>query len=436
MPVVAPFRGVRYNRNKVGSLNRIVTQPYDKITSEMRDRYYAASEHNFVRLILNRDPNPYESARALCDRWLKEDVLRKDQLPAIYPYRQVFAYNGRRRTRRALICLCRLEPLDGGRILPHERTLSKPKEDRLNLMRATGKQFEQVFMLYSDEQNTISDTLAPIWKWTPELTATDEFGVVHSLWSITEETTIRAIQRAMRPKVFVIADGHHRYETALAYRDEMCRKKGKTTGREAFNYRLVACVNIDDSALIILPTHRLIRGLTDLVLNDLLSRAQSFFDITARVPESQISSWLSRPSRHRGRSVHSFILCAGEGKSYSLVLRDDSVIQGLFPPERSPEYRDLDVAILHTVVIQHLLGIKPENIEDHVSYERDWRAAWETVQRGDAQLALLVHPTRPEQVSKIAANRERMPQKSTDFYPKLISGLVFFDMDENEVISE
>jgi uncharacterized protein (DUF1015 family) len=401
----------------------------------MQEAYYKKSEFNFVRLILNKDENPYASSKAACEKWLAGGELRRDEAPSIYPYRQVFTINGHRRVRRGLTCLCKLEPFGEGMILPHERTLSKPKEDRLNLMRATRKQFEQVFMLYSDVQDRVNKILAPIWKWKPEFQVTDEYGTTHCLWAVSDQKTIHAVETALRAKLFVIADGHHRYETALNYRDEMSKKLGKVTGREAFNYRLVTCVNLNDKALIILPTHRLLRNLAELNLNDLLTRAQKHFE-TNKIPAEAIEKKLAAPARRRDRITHSFIMYGGSEKVYEFVLRTDPKIDDYFPAERSPDYRELDVAILHTVVLENLLGIKPEVIEEHVSYEREWKTALEQVNAGSAQLAFLIHPTRAEQVRNVAEKKERMPQKSTDFFPKLISGLVFFDTNEKELIEE
>jgi uncharacterized protein (DUF1015 family) len=432
MPVIAPFRGIRYNRQIVADLNKVITQPYDKINSEAQARYYASGDHNFVRLILNREPDPYEASRKTCEGWLADGTLLRDPQPCIYPYRQVFTINGRRRIRRGLTCLCKLEPLEGGRILPHERTLSKPKEDRLNLMRATRKQFEHVFMLYSDPEDRVNELLTPIWKWTPEIDVTDEYGTRHCLWSVSDAPTIRTIQNLLRPGAFVIADGHHRYETALTYRDEMRRKLPNPTGREAFNYRLVTCVNLNDPALVILPTHRLVRGLGELDFNDLLARTQRYFTVT-KLASDAVGHTLSSPVRRRGQDGHFFVAYLGKDRAYAFVLKSPADIAPLFPPERSTDYRGLDVAVLHTAVIENLLGIRPEKIEDHVSYERDWQKALTAVDKGAAQLAFLVQPTRPEQVQRIAEKWERMPQKSTDFYPKLVSGLVFLDVDEHEL---
>jgi len=434
MPVIAPFRGIRYNPKRVPDLNKVITQPYDKITPRMRDDYYQRSDHNFVRLIQNREENPYAASKATFERWLADDALMKSPQPSVYPYRQVFEVNGRRRVRRGLICLCKLEPFENGSILPHERTLSKPKEDRLNLMRTTAKQFEQVFMLYADDEDHVNKLLAPIWKWTPEVEVTDEYGTTHCLWSVSDPKTIHLIQTALRPRTFVIADGHHRYETALTYRDEMLKKVEHPTGKEAFNYRLVTCVNLNDPALVILPTHRLLASIPDFNLNDFLSRARVYFGIT-RIGADEIEKRLAASTRRGGRELRSFLLYAGPEKTYSFMLRPESGYENLFPPDRTADYRSLDVALLHSVLIERVLAIKPEMIENHVSYERDWKSAVGQVDNGTTQFAFLLHSTRPDQVRRIAENRERMPQKSTDFFPKMVSGLVCLDVDEKEQVT-
>jgi uncharacterized protein (DUF1015 family) len=214
----------------------------------------------------------------------------------------------------------------------------------------------------------------------------------------------------------------------------MLKKVERPTGKEAFNYRLVTCVNLNDPALVILPTHRLLANIPDFGLNDFLSRARVYFGIT-RIGADEIERRLAAPNRRAGRELHSFVLYAGPEKTYSFMLRPESGYETLFPPGRSADYRSLDVALLHTVLIERVLAIKPEVIENHVSYEREWKTALSQVDKGTAQFAFLLHPTRPDQVERIAENRERMPQKSTDFFPKLISGLVCLDVDESERIT-
>ncbi|MEO0081208.1 MAG: DUF1015 domain-containing protein [candidate division WOR-3 bacterium] len=420
MADIRPFPGIRYNIKKIGKLDNVVTQPYDKITPEMRDDYLKRDPANFVRLILSSEPDPYASSAALCRQWLEDGTLIRDQRPAFYVLHEEFEHAGRRLIRKGFVGAVRVEEFSRGTVMPHEFTLSKPKADRLNLLRATRKDYEQIFMLYADPEHRVDELLASSKE--PDVRATDEYGVVHSMWIMTDPERLTAVRREMAGKRLLIADGHHRYETALTYRQE-CERQGTVPQEAAVRFKTSAFVNIVDPGLVILPTHRLVFGLANLDLSSLFARLRDAFTITP------MSEQVTQAELAKYRNGIAFVLYAGRGKAHLLRLAEPYRIARFFSPDRSEDYRQLDVSVLHSVIIEGILGVTQDAIENHVRYERYWDKAMARVDSGENQLAFLLNPTRPEQVEKLAARGERMPQKSTDFYPKLISGLVFMDIE-------
>lgn len=427
MANIAPFAGIKYNRIKVGDLNAVITQPYDKITPEMQSRYYESSPYNYVRLILGREADRYTESEKTLKEWMNKGVLVKDKAKALYIYHQRFTVSGETKTRKGFVAVVELEEFDKGGILPHEWTLSKPKADRLNLMRQIKKNLEQVFMLYSDPDDRINRLFEPVCSKPAEIEVTDEYGTRHQLWTVADSKVIRQVKELMSDKVLFIADGHHRYETSLCYRNEERQRNPNFTGKEPFNYRMVTLVNLADPGLVILPTHRLVFNLKGFDFNGFIKRTGEFFKVK-KIAETEIGQKLKN-----GGDLQTFGMFSEEG-CYILTLQDRSLVDRFVPKERSEDYKRLDVTILHSVIIENLLGIQPERIEDYVRYERKLEDAVGKVKAGEFQIAFLLNPTRPEQVEKVARNKERMPQKSTDFFPKLVSGLVAFDLDSTEMI--
>ena len=328
--------------------------------------------------------------------------------------------------RRGYVAACELAEFDEGVVLPHERTLSKPKADRLNLMRTCRANFEQIFLLYPDEKGEVDALFAPFTAEDPDIHAKDDYGVIHRVWTVEDPKVTARVRALMKDKALVIADGHHRYETSLTLRNEMRAKHPDFTGSEAFNFRMMTLVNLFDEGLVVLPTHRLIFDLENFKTEEFLSKAKQYFHVI-KVPRDELAHELGQK-----KDGHAFGLYDGR-ETYLLSLRrEESVAR--FTPDRSDEYRRLDVTILHSMIVESLLGIAKERIEDHVRYEREPDRAFERVSSGEFQLAFLMNPTRPDQVKAVAELGERMPQKSTDFYPKLVSGLVLFDIAEGETI--
>ena len=421
MPDIKSFNGIRYNLDKIENLADVVTQPYDQITDRMERGYKEKSAYNFVRLVLTKyaeghdRQKEYADAKRFYDDWLKNEIFVHDKKAAIYPYWQEFGVGEKQYTRKGFMCVVRLEELGKGNILPHEKTLSKPKADRLNLLRITQKDFEPVFLLYTDEKNIVNKALDKYCKKDPILEVKDEKGVTHKVWAVDTPASIKKIAAAIKDSIFVIADGHHRYETAYNYRNEL---EGIDVEHPA-NYKLITLVNIEDPGLVILPTHRLIKNLEDFNLEDFLRKTNEYFDIKKTDRDHIVDELVASDLGTFGFYSHI--------TAYILKLKSSDVMKEVMP-DRSDEYRNLDVAILHTILIEKVLGVAPEKIEDHVKYERGAEETMRKVDSGEFQIAMLMNPTRPEQVKEVAQNRERMPQKSTDFYPKLVSGLVFYDL--------
>jgi uncharacterized protein (DUF1015 family) len=421
MPEIKPFKGIRYNPEKIPNLADVICQPYDQITNKMERTYKGKSPYNFVRLVLTKyadghdRPREYRDAKRFTENWMTDKIFVQDENDAIYPYWQEFTIADKQYVRKGFMCVVRLEELGTGNILPHEKTLSKPKADRLNLLRITKRDVEPVFLLYTDPHNVVNAALTTHCKTEPLIDVTDDKNVIHKVWRVEETKTIKKIKDTLKDSIFVIADGHHRYETAFNYMGE---QKDIDKNHPA-NFKLITLVNIEDPDLLILPTHRLIGNLPDFGLTEFLQKTEKYFDIKKSSKDDII-----KELEQIGSKAFGFY---STQTSYILKLKSDKVLKE-FLPDRSDEYRNLDVAILHTLLIEDVLGIDAENIEDHVKYERGVRATMKRVDVGAFQFCFLMNATKSEQVKQVAQKKERMPQKSTDFYPKLISGLMFHDI--------
>ena len=428
MADVRPFRGIRYNLSKVGRQDDVVSQPYDRITDEMRDGYYAKSEYNIARIIKNRPEredsdreNVYTRAKAYRDRWFRDKVLTQDEKPVFYVYHQEFEAPGiGKKTRRGFACIIRLVPFEAGIVLPHEKTLSKPKVDRMSLMRATKTNFGQIFMLYPDEKNEVYQVLDPLAKGEPEMEAVEEGSVKHRVWAVDDERAIAEVTELMRDKSLFIADGHHRYETALDYMEERKTENPSHTGEEPYNFRMVTLVGMEDPGLFILPTHRLVHSLSSFSLQGFLKKCAQYFNVKE---SGDLAGTLDE--MRKVKEAHTFGIYSA-GKFWVLTLKSGSGWEKLLPTDRSEDWRKLDVVVLHQVVIEELLGISEEKVttQENIRYLRNPEVGTGTVDSDEAQLLLMMNPTKVSQVKAVASKMEKMPQKSTDFFPKLISGLV------------
>jgi len=420
---IRPFRAIRYTK-KAGNPANLITQPYDKIDFALQKEYYEKSAYNYCRLILPIEHNKYETAQQRIQKWLNEGILAKDEKPAVFVSKQEFKLNGRTCTRTGLIAAMRLYTYDENTVFPHEVTYKEPKTDRLNMLRAVQKDLEPVFLIYSDPENVTVDFFSKITKTKPAVEVEDSFGVKHAIWIVTDLQNLKLLQQAMENKKLVITDGHHRYESALTYRDER-RKKKKWTEESAFNFHMCYMVPVQDEGLVVLPTHRLLRE--SKLTNDTVTALKCFFTISEIAPTVEaLDSFLKNH-----KSEHAFCIYAGK-KAYGLLLKNEKNTSGLVSTCCPKETCLLDVVILRDVVFKHVMKVGELKMDEHILYAESTRSALEKVDSGQAKLAFLVNPISPEMVWQIAQKNWRLPEKSTDFYPKPVSGLTIMDISPEE----
>ncbi|MFW5889627.1 MAG: DUF1015 domain-containing protein [Halanaerobium sp.] len=418
MADVYPFRGYRYNEEKIADLNNVVTQPYDKIDQDMQSSYYDKSPYNIVRLILGREDDRYQSAAEHLDNWIDEQILIRDKEPGFYLYTQEYFVEDIKFVRRGFIGLGALESGEG--VKEHETTMEGPKADRLNLIRATEANFGHIFMLYSDPDNQINALFSKIMEDKPLIKVKDEDGNIHKLWQINDQDLINNISQRMKDKNLYIADGHHRYQTALNFQRE-CREKGwKADGVESFNNRLMTFINMDDPGLQVLPTHRLLYGINDFDLDEFLKKTEKDFNIKTFASKKEMYDFLDG---NKKKNVFGFKSKDNIFRVLEFINKDKlEKIQ----ENHSQEYANLDVTILHKIILEEYLGIDEKALEakTNLDYIRYRDNALESLEDDKYQAAFILNPTSVEEVKKIADKGEKMPQKSTDFYPKLLTGLV------------
>ena len=420
---IRPFRAIRYTR-KAGDPKNLITQPYDKIDLALQREYYKNSAYNYCRLILPMEDNKYEIAQQRIQKWLSECILSKDEEPAVFVSKQNFQLSGKAYSRTGLIAAMRLYSYDKSTVFPHEVTYKEPKADRLNMLRAVQKDLEPVFLIYSDPEKVTIDFFAEITKTKPTLEVESSFGVKHAIWRVTDSQKLKLMQKAMENKKLVITDGHHRYESALAYRDEKL-KNGKWTQDTAFNFHMCYMVPVQDEGLVVLPTHRLLREceLTD----DTLKALNLFFTISEITPTVEaLEGFLKSHSEE-----YAFVIYDGS-KAYGLLLRDEKPVLELVNASCPKEACLLDVVILQDVVFKHVMKVGELKMDEDLLYAESTRSALEKVNSGQAKLAFLVDPIKPEMVWQIAQKGWRLPEKSTDFYPKPVSGLTMMDISPEE----
>lgn len=433
MATIRPFRAIRYNKTKMHDLSKVLSQPYDRVRYGLQERYYELSPYNVVRIIKGKKspsgPDVYVQAKTCYDRWLAERVLSREATPALYVYHQTFAVNGQTYTRKATIAALKLSPFNQGIVLPHERTHSGPKLDRLRLLRTLQVNTGQIFILYPDPQNVVSAILdEAIAGHAPDIDALEvyEQNVRQQLWVVHDPDTIRAIEHKMAPKQnLIVADGHHRYETALDYRDE--RKVAGSPANMAYNYCMAALVSMDDPGLVILPTHREVFD-AQIDIHSVLARARSFFDIK---PVPSLDACLAE--LEIGTPRYAFGLYAASSY-HVLSLKSLDQIARWMPQDRPLAWRSLDVSIAHTILLEKTVGLSKRAIEQQTNlrYHRDPIPAIDNVNSGKGNLVVLLNPTRIDQVKTCAQQGVKMPPKSTDFFPKMIAGITMMPVGEGE----
>jgi uncharacterized protein (DUF1015 family) len=459
MALVVPLRGIIYNREKIKDLSLVVAPPYDVISPQQQDVLYARHPQNIIRLILNKETptdreqdNRYTRAAAFYRSWLKEGILIRSPQPQFYFLRQEFALPPgyistspspkTHLTRHGFIGLLRLEDYSTGVVLPHEKTQRKPKADRLALMEACRANFCQIFAFYEDKEGRIPALSEQVFSAPagPALEVTDDEGTYHALWPVNDPHLNQEITQIMQSKKIFIADGHHRYETALAYRAKQLSQQPKISGRESFNFTMVYLTNMEDEGLLILPTHRVLSGLPDFQAALFLEQIHQLFNVASfSFPppnhKAACANFLRELAQrsHTGKSLG--LVLNGFNQYFLLTLKREDIWQQL-TTHLPPVLKKLEVNLLHLLILQKILKINNEDLTagKYVHYLRDPYEAGEEVLSGKGQIAFFLNPPQVAQVRDVSLAGETMPSKSTFFYPKLLSGLVINPLEPDEEI--
>lgn len=434
MADIIPFKGVRYNREKVKDFNRVMTPPYDIISPAQQDMYYSRDEYNMIKLDLVKEfpsdtenDNRYTRASNTFNQWLSNRILTGEDRPSIYFYEVSYTKYGPEKTMKGFIALCRLEEFGKGSVVPHEYTLSKPKSDRLNLLRSCQANFSLIFSLYSSPDRKINRTIEESIKGAPPDTdVVDDNGDRHRLWVVSDPAIIESVQKDMKGKTVYIADGHHRYEASLNYRNEARQKAGEG----AYDYIMMFFANMDEPGLTVLPTHRLVYGVADDRINNLYNTLEKYFIVKdfdfANGGEQEARKKLLNAMKGAGPQDHFFgLYIKGEDKYSLLMLRGEDLLLNI-QSARPFSWRRLDVSILQSLVLEDILGFTEESIsrQENLFYVKDVNDSIENVRDGEYQAAFLLNATKIEEIKDVTETGERMPQKSTYFYPKCLTGLV------------
>jgi len=432
MATITPLQGLRYDEKKAGNIKDLVTPPYDVIDATAQEGYYQINPYNVIRVEYgkitpsdNDLDNRYTRAADFFCQWQSEQILKPEDQPAIYLYQQQFEVDSKTMVRTGIICRVKLEPYENGVVLPHEETMPKHKADRLALMKMCGANFSPIFGLYTDPERQIDHLLLNAVQNTPgNFDFTDEQGLGHRLWVITDPALVEQVQQLMQEQRIFIADGHHRYETALNYALQ-------NPDNPAAGYIMMTLVNLYDPGLVILPTHRLVVE-SKIDKQQLLANLQEDFvvDKVNATDVGQVTELMNSLAEFQGNggTAHRqvFGLYVGDNVYYTLTLRDEEIINRKMPAERSTAWRRLDVSVLQKLILENQLGIDMQAVAagDVIKYTRDAQEAVKVVDQGECQVSFLMNPTLIAEVTEVATNGEKMPQKSTFFYPKLITGLV------------
>ena len=445
MASIVPFRGIRYAATRGRSLGQLLAPPYDLVSQEQRDELLRRSPHNITHLTLGEDrigdgpqANKYTRAGENWREWQAQGVLRADPTPSLYPLEQTFwAPDGRHLRRRGLMAAVRLHEFREGVIVPHERTLVAPKADRLEIIKAVKANLSAIFGIYRDEPGATAKAIAKALEAEPVAETDSDDGVHHRLWRTDDPAVVGAVQALLQEKRIFIADGHHRYETALMYRRMLDEATPGLPEHGGHHYILMFLCPMSDPGLILFPTHRLLFGLKEFDLGSFVERLDRYFTVETlpediRRPAGR--AWaVSKLAEHGGKSTAFLMLSAEDLKARVLTLRDDVDVADAELPQ-SETLRSLDVTVLHSIVFQHILGLslRSQENQENLTYVRDAGEAVNRVLSGEHQLGFLLNPTPMWQVEAVGDAGLTMPQKSTLFAPRLQSGLVMRAIDPRE----
>jgi uncharacterized protein (DUF1015 family) len=430
MADIRPFRGVHYNKEAVDDISGVICPPYDIITPRMDEELHRRSPYNFIRIEYNRiqpgdsdTNNRYTRSAAIFRQWLEEKVMVADEAPAIYVHDQFFNLGGAAYRRRSLIVRVRLEAWEKNIIRPHENTFKGPKKDRINLLRALNANTSPVMAMYEDKDHLISSLLNGQDKGDLLISTAELDGERHNVWMITEPQAVKELIEYFKGKPLYVADGHHRYESALVYQRERSQCDSSSDLDAPYNFVMMTLLDMDDPGLIIFPTHRLLHGLEPSALHTLEDRLKQYFDIQ-ELPLNHPDMW-HRVDALMVDGVGLKLLIAGlsEGKMSILTLRDFASISSRMPSSHSDVYKKMDVSIVDHIILEEILGMQSDD-ERRIAYTHNRQEAVDRVLSGDCQLAVITGMVKSQTIKDIADVGDRMPRKSTYFYPKLPSGLI------------
>jgi uncharacterized protein (DUF1015 family) len=434
MATIMPFRALRYDTAKAGTeLKNLISMPYDRIKHELQDVYYSRSNYNICRVIKNKPESPepdsiYPLAADNWRKWVSAGIVKQDNDPAIYAYYQTFKVDGKEYTRRGMCVQVELEDYSSGKVKAHEKTLEGPKADRLKLLKATHTHFGQIFQLYPDDTNEVANLIGQYTQGEPLMAGEiPEEEAYHQVWAITDPTVIKRVQELMNDKLLFIADGHHRYETCLNYRNWVAETHNLPDNSHSPRYAMMTLVGMSDPGLIVLPTLRILHSIPTWDLNTFLDKLTKHFIVSEEPSIDSMQTKLDSAASDKSRNAYG-LYC--DGRYWYFELKDHAIMNEL-APEHTEDWRGLDVAVLHEVVLEKLLGITKEAqaAKANLSYERERARAKGLVDDSSHHCLIYMNPTLLSQIRNVAGKGEVMPQKSTDFFPKLLDGFCACPVD-------
>ncbi len=439
MANILPFKGIKYNQNIIGDISKVATPPYDVISKEEQEKFLNRNPNNIIRLILGsaKDKNPGEfhtNAAEYFSKWCAEDILVQDALPALYQTTIEYSVNNKKMIRSGIIALAKLESFDKGVILPHEQTFSKIKSERLDLLKKCHANFSSIFSIYSDPENLIQQKIKEsVGDSLPDIDFVDDSGHRQKLWSVTDPLVHGYVSAAMKKKTVFIADGHHRYETALNYRDLVAKNNPSFDSDHPANFIMMYLCGMEDPGLSILPAHRILTGIDSSTLNGLIEKCREFFDVTSiPVADNSIDKGVDKlVSALRENAACNIIgVCVKDIEKIYLMKLKPGVMDKKYENELSVAIRNLDVTVLSRLIFKDILDFNQSMLDDEnlFSYTTDESEAVKKVLSGRSDIAFILNSTKVDQVRRIAKEGEVMPRKSTYFYPKVITGQVMNDL--------
>ncbi len=436
MAKIVPFKGLLYNPEKIDDLKDVVAPPYDVISNKEQQKLHDRHPNNIIRLILgkktehdSKEDNPHTRAAGYFNNWISEEILIQDKTPAFYLTTVEFSLEGETITRYGLIAIVGLEPFEKGVVLPHEKTFSKVKSERFELIKKSCANFSPIFSLYNDDGSVLSSLIDAAKNKQPQMDIVDDHGERHKLWRITDKTVHDRVTGAMEGKKIFIADGHHRYETALNYREWMLENNPDFGSDHPVNYVMMYLCSMQDPGLVVLPAHRMLNGVDEYLYGEFIAKAKEYFevikiDVDKENHEKAMSELMSLLEMNTSKNIIGF--CAKNLRElYALTLKP-GVMDRLFGHELSDSLMHLDVTVLTRLIFMEILGFDQARLDNEklISYSSREDDVVEAVKSGDCDVAFILNPTKIEQVRNVAEHGEIMPRKTTYFYPKAITGQV------------